>query len=62
MAIRLGSLNPWKSEAAESRPEPGGEPIAPEEAPAVPVAADAPASGDGYVPMSEWIEDFDRRR
>ena len=28
---------------------------------AVTVAASEPAGDAGYVPMSEWIEDFDRR-
>jgi hypothetical protein len=34
------------------------------DAPDAPAAEPAPATGDegGYVPMSEWLDDFDRSR
>ena len=35
------------------------EPVA--EEPATVGASDGDSEGDGYVPMSEWIGDFDRR-
>jgi hypothetical protein len=45
--------------------EPVGDAAPPtaDEVPAVPVPAASEAGGGegGYVPMSEWIEDFDRR-
>jgi ribonuclease G len=49
--------------AGEAAPE-GGSAAAPvaDEPESVPVAAaPEPGGGEGYVPMSEWIEDFDRR-
>ncbi|MGZ8687836.1 MAG: hypothetical protein ACXWZP_05345, partial [Gaiellaceae bacterium] len=41
---------------AEAVAEPG--PAESEEKPAVEAVSEAP---DGYVPMSEWLDDFDRR-
>ena len=47
----------------EAEPEPETELPAPSEPVATSATVEAAASGDdeGYVPMSEWIEDFDRR-
>ncbi len=46
--------------AADSATALASAPTGPSEAPDVPEASEATESG-GYVPMSEWIEDFDRR-
>ena len=63
-----GGKNRRKRAAAngDGAPVPG-EPVgdaatpATDEAPVVPAAAEAAGGEEGYVPMSEWIEDFDRR-
>jgi ribonuclease G len=52
--------------AAAAAEEPGAADTAAEEPASVPVATapepgNGEGEGDGYVPMSEWIEDFDRR-
>jgi len=47
VSVRVGSATPEAEAEAESQPEPEPEPT---------------ENGGGYVPMSEWIEDFERGR
>jgi hypothetical protein len=54
-----GTTQPDGDEAVARQPVDGEEPGTPGEPAAVPVG-ERP-EGEAYVPMSEWIEDFDRR-
>jgi len=57
------AAQPDESGATALEPEGGRAPETPVDEPvSVPAATPSePGNGDGYVPMSEWIEDFDRR-
>ena len=57
------AAQPDESGATAPEPEGGRAPETPVDEPvSVPAATPSePGNGDGYVPMSEWIEDFDRR-
>ena len=57
------AAQPGESGATAPEPEGGRAPETPVDEPvSVPAATPSePGNGDGYVPMSEWIEDFDRR-
>ena len=63
-ATELGEPDAAETAAVQLEPNGDGAPLQPVPSKAAAEAADASADSPdeaGYVPMSEWIEDFDRR-